>query len=152
MAYKKSDFRAEYFDREIKKYLAEDNITVSFSGFDELVSEYFDHDEYLMEELHELIINLNLWSGYLGGFLGVLHLKYERYCLDKDILLSKKDKKNDDEQLIQDIQQLTNRIQQIRLIERNINKATKFLNIAFWKCRKTLNSSMRTYTYRSQNY
>lgn len=152
MTYKKSDFRAEYFQREIEKYLAEDNITVDFKGFDELISNYFDHEEILIDEIHKLITDLNLWSLYFGGFLGILNYKYEDYSQKKDFLLSRKDKQIDDEQLNQDIMQLTNRMQQIRLIEKNVNKVIKFLNMAFWKCRKTLNGSMRAYTYRSQEY
>lgn len=152
MAYKKSDFRAEYFERELKKYLAEDKIAVNFDGFNEVVAGYFDHEEYLIDELHELIADINLWTAYLGGFYGILTLKIESYILDKDILLSQKDRKNENEQLLQDIQQLTNRIKQIKLIQKSVIKSLKFFNVAFWKCRGTLKASIRTLVYKSHNY
>lgn len=119
----------EQLSKFIHKYLQEEGWALNFRGFRDVLQRYFRLQDHDIVEIHELMIDCNLWHNYFAEIQSFIDLKMEEYSLEADWYFAHEVKAEPSEQLENQIQRAKERMKHFSMFSKHVESQKKF----FWK-------------------
>ncbi|MBP1308732.1 DNA-binding NtrC family response regulator [Paenibacillus sp. 1182] len=136
MARRKNDsgMSFEHLAKVIHSYLLEQGWELNFRGFREVLRRYFRLQDHDIVEIHELMIECNLWFNYFSEVQSFIDLKKEEWSLEADWLIAQEKMAEPSEALEDRIQNAKLRAKQFGIFSNQLESQKKFFSKASGHC------------------
>lgn len=132
MARRKKKYEVYSFEdlaHVIHQYLMEDGLALNLSGFRDILQRYFRLQDNHLADVHEVMIDCNLWYNYFSEIEAFIQLKKEEWTLEADWLFAHEVFAEPSESLENKIQSAKERALHYGLFQKHVESQRKF----FWK-------------------
>lgn len=119
----------ERLSQIIHRYLNDDGLTLDLTGYRDMLQRYFRVQDHDLLEIHETMIDCNLWYNYLSSVEALMAYKKEEWTLEADWLYAHEVMAEPSEELESRIQNAKERAKHYGMFEKQIESQRKF----FWK-------------------
>lgn len=113
----------------IHGYMSEEGWGLKLGGFRDVLQRYFRLQDNDLSNIHEVMIDCNLWYNYFAEIQAIMELKKEEWTLEADWLYAHEKKAEPSEALENRIQHAKLRAKHYGMFAKHIEAQKKF----FWK-------------------
>lgn len=118
----------------IHGYMKEDGLGLDFRGFRDVLQRYFRLQEYELADIHELMIDCNLWYNYLSDIQSFVEFKKEEWLLESEWLFAHEVMAEPSESLENQIQRAKERSKHYGMFSKQVESQIKFFLKASGHC------------------
>ncbi|MDF2879471.1 MAG: hypothetical protein K0R54_28 [Clostridiaceae bacterium] len=132
----------------INHYLKDENITLTFQGYNDTISSYFKINDNDLYEAFNLAVECNLWNNYFADIEGIIQVYTFDIELSLDKIKAQYDKNTNNDILDNEIKLLTKKLKDFKIFLKQVGAQKNFFDKAHFHCNKLYLKGNNTLAYK----